>query len=114
MTSMRIVQFPRPPTPLVRLYPKFFHPLDLGRPVSNELPTPNDNQSINGKYNPMDGCYMLSGLSFRSPFVFSINSLILSGVPLTFFHLVEANLVPRSILKIKKLFFVSPYSEKMG
>ena len=38
MTSMKIVQFSRPPTPLVRLPPKFFHPLDLGRPISNESP----------------------------------------------------------------------------
>ena len=38
MTSTKIVQFPRPPTPLVQLHPKFFHPLDLGRPISNEPP----------------------------------------------------------------------------
>ena len=38
MTSMKIVQFSRPPTPLVYLRPKFLHPFDLGRPVSNELP----------------------------------------------------------------------------
>ena len=42
---------------------------------------------------------MLSCLSFRLVFVFSINSLILSGFPLTSFHLAEANLVPRAILK---------------
>ena len=35
---------------------------------------------------------MLSGPSFRSAFVFSINSLILSGFPLTSFHLSEASL----------------------
>ena len=33
---------------------------------------------------------MLSGPSFRSAFVFSINSLILSGFPLTSFHLAQA------------------------
>ena len=43
---------------------------------------------------------MLLGLSFRSVFVFSINSLILSGFRLVFFHLAEANLVSRAILKI--------------
>ena len=43
---------------------------------------------------------MLSGLSFRSVFVFGINSLILSGFRLTSFHLAEANLVSRAILKI--------------
>ena len=51
MTSMKIVQFSRPP-PLVQLRPKFFHPLDPGRPISNEPPSPNDNQSIKRKYNP--------------------------------------------------------------
>ena len=35
---------------------------------------------------------MLSGPSFRSAFVFSINSLILSGFHLTFFQLAEASL----------------------
>ena len=36
MTSMKIVQFLRPPTPFVLLRPKFFHPLDLGRSISNK------------------------------------------------------------------------------
>ena len=35
---------------------------------------------------------MLSGPSFRSVLVFSINSLILSGFPLTSFNLAEASL----------------------
>ena len=35
---------------------------------------------------------MLSGPSFRSVFVFSINSLILFGFPLTSFHLAEVSL----------------------
>ena len=35
---------------------------------------------------------MLSCRSFRSAFVFSINSLILSGLPLSSFHLAEASL----------------------
>ena len=38
MTSMKLVQFLRPPTPLVHLSPKFFHHFDLGRPTSNEPP----------------------------------------------------------------------------
>ena len=53
MASMKIVQFSRPPTPLVQLRPKFFHLLDLGRPISNEPPpSPNDNQSVKRKHNP--------------------------------------------------------------
>ena len=34
---------------------------------------------------------MLPGPSFRSAFVFSINSLILAGFPLTSFHLAEVS-----------------------
>ena len=56
---------------------------------------------------------MLSGLSFRSAFAFSINSLILSGFPLTFFHLAEANLVPRAILKNQKPIFCLPLTAKI-
>ena len=53
MTSMKIVQFSRPPKPLVQLCPKFFHPLDFQRLISNEpLPSPNDKQSIKRKHNP--------------------------------------------------------------
>ena len=49
---------------------------------------------------------MLSGLSFRSSFVFRINSLILYDFPLNPYHLTEAKLVPRAIKKkIKSLFF---------
>ena len=46
MASMKIIQF-------LHRRPKFFHSLDLGRPLSNEPPPPaspspsrNDNQSI--------------------------------------------------------------------
>ena len=39
MMSMKIVQFAGPPTPLVHLRPKFFHPLDLERSISVEPPT---------------------------------------------------------------------------
>ena len=42
---------------------------------------------------------MVSGLSFRSAFVLSVNSLILSDIPLTFIHLAEANLILSAILK---------------
>ena len=57
---------------------------------------------------------MVSGLSFKSAFVFSINSLILPGFPLTSFHLTEANLFPRAILKNQKpIQLPSSYSKKM-
>ena len=37
MASMKILQFSIPPNPLVQLRPKFFHPLDLGHPISSNL-----------------------------------------------------------------------------
>ena len=39
MMSMKIVHVSRPPIPLVHLPPKFFHPLNLWRPISND-PSP--------------------------------------------------------------------------
>ena len=51
---------------------------------------------------------MLSGLSFRLDFVFSISLLlILSEFSLTYFHLAEATLVPRAISKKLKMSFSS-------
>ena len=68
------------------LRPKFFYPLDLGRPVSNEPPPPNDSQSIKRKRNPRMTTIMLPGLSFRSAFVFSINSCCVVYFDLFSFH----------------------------
>ena len=45
MTSIKIVKFLTPPTPLVGLHPNFFHPLDLGHPISNEPPSTSPNNS---------------------------------------------------------------------
>ena len=42
---------------------------------------------------------MLLGLSFRLVLIFIVISWILSGFPLSSFHLAKANLVPRAILK---------------
>ena len=62
---------------------------------------------------------MLSSPSFRQAFVFSINSIILSGFPLTSFHLVEASLSVFSWLytfegefvqKYHKMSFIYSYS----
>ena len=39
LTTLKIVQFSRPPTPLVQLRPIFFYPFNLGRPISNESPS---------------------------------------------------------------------------
>ena len=47
---------------------------------------------------------MLSGLSFRLVFVFSINSLILSGSPLISFYLTDQSR-PQGNFKKLKIFF---------
>ena len=52
MTFLKIFRFSRHPPP-VHLRPKFFHPLDLGRPISNEPPpSPRDNQSVKRDHDP--------------------------------------------------------------
>ena len=43
---------------------------------------------------------MLLGLSCKPAFVFVSTQLIFSRFPLTYFHLAEANLAPRAILKV--------------
>ena len=65
--------------------------LDLGRPISNESSLQMISNQL--KENIIQGwLYMLSCQSFRSAFVFSINSLILPGLPLISFHLAEPSL----------------------
>ena len=110
MTSMKTAQFSRPVTPLVQLRPKFFHPLYLGRPILNKPPPislPNDNQSIKKNIIQRWLLYVIRsflpvGFCFHYQliiFVFTINSLFLSGFLLTSLHLAEANVVPRAICK---------------
>ena len=56
---------------------------------------------------------LYAGLSFGSAFVFGMNLLILYGFRLTSFHLAEAKLFPKAILKSQKTSFSSSfYSEK--
>ena len=83
MFPLAVMQI-HPPPPLVHLRPKFSHPSDLGCPNSEETPSPKENINERWHY------YMLSGPIFRSAFVFTINSLALSGFPLTSYHLAEA------------------------
>ena len=54
---------------------------------------------------------MLSGPSFRWAFVFGINPLILSGFPLTSFHLAEASLSAFSWLYTLECAVVRKYHE---
>ena len=58
-----------------------------------------------------DDYYMLSSPSLRSAFVFSINSLILSGFPLTSFHLAEDSLPAFSWLQTLVCAVVQKYHE---
>ena len=95
MTSMKIVLFLRHPTILVHLRVKFFHSPDLRRPVSSEILTDAANHDqLNQliKKNIIQWGLLYVIRSFRSAFAFSINSLILSGFPLTSYHLAEPSL----------------------
>ena len=113
MTSMKISQFSRPPNPLVHLRPEFSPPpIDLGRP--KRRPKLFHLQIITNQFkeNIIQGWLLHVIRSFlRSDFILSINSLILSGFPLTFIHLAEATLVLGAILKTS--FSPSSYNEKM-
>ena len=97
------------PNPLIYLSPKIFQPLDLGRPISNEVPSPNGNQSIQIKHNPRMTliCYQV----LPSAFVFSIKSLISSSFHLTLFHLAEASLSALSWLYTLVCKVVQKYHE---
>ena len=93
MTSIKIVQFSRPPHPCLSasyiLLPPWLWTSNFKRTPSLflQMTTNQLKESITQRW-----LFMLSGPSFRLPFVFSINSLILSGFSLTFFHLAESSL----------------------
>ena len=97
MTSMKIVQFSRSSTLLSIYVQNSSTPLTLDVKRTPPFPFPNDNQSIQIKKSK-DDYHMLSGPSFRSAFVFIVNSLILSSFPLTSFHLFEASLICFSVI----------------
>ena len=73
----------------------------------NPLPFPNDNQSIKKSIIQR----WLLGPTFRAAFVFSTNSLILSGFPLTSFHLAEASLSAFSWLHTLECGVIQKYHE---
>ena len=113
VTSMKIAQFSRPSSPLVQLRPKFFHALELDvqfqtppSPPTPPLPppplSPHPHSPNDIKGNIILGWLLNVVRSFLQAdfrFQFSTNSLILSGFLFTSFHLTEANLFPRAILK---------------
>ena len=101
--------------PLVYLGLKFFHPLDHGHQTKPPL------QMITNQFKENIIQRWLSYVirSFRSVFIFNINSLILSGFPLTSFYLVEAllsvfpwlyTLVCVVVQKYYKMSFIYIYS----
>ena len=114
-----IFKTPPPPHPFFYLHPTFVYPLDLGRPISNDPnPSPNANQSIKRKHNPRK-TIMFSCHFFWSAFLFTINSLILSGFSLFSFHLAQASLSPflslytivcAVVQKYHEIFFIYNYS----
>ena len=100
----KLFNFQDPPTPLSIYIQTFFILLTLDVQFQTNPSSPNENQSIKRKHNPRINiiCYQVlpSGRLSFSAFVFSINSVILSGFPLTSFHLVEASLSAYSWLYI--------------
>ena len=92
MKSMKLSNFQDFPPPLSIYVQNSSTPLTFDVSFKRSPPPPfNDNQSNKRKQSKND-YYMLSGPSFRWAFVLSISSLILSGFPLTSFHLTEASL----------------------
>ena len=116
MAAIKIIQFSRPPTPHLRT--KFFHPVHLGRPISNERPLPRPHLPLplpmitnKLKENKLQGWILYVGPYLRSAFVFIINSLILSDFLLTSFHLAEASLSAFLWLYTLGCAFVQKYHE---
>ena len=118
MMSMKIVQFPKPLPPLSIYVQNSSTPLTLDVQFQTNTPptisSPNNNQSFKRKHNPR-----MTIICSRSAFVFSINSLILSGFPVTSFYLAEASLFSLSwfythlcavVQKYHQMSFIYSYS----
>ena len=119
MTSMKIAQFSGRSTTFAHLRPTFFHLFDLGPPVSNELPLQMINNQLKENIIQRWILYVIRSYLQVGLFFFSINSLILSGFPLTSFHLTEAllsafswpyTLVVAAVQKYREMTFVYNYS----
>ena len=109
MTSMEIIQFSRPPTPLFIYVQKSSNLLILDVQFQMKPPSPNENQSIQIKHNPR--MTLICRQVLPSAFVFSINSLISSSFHLTFLHLAEASLSALSWLYTPVCKVVQKYHE---
>ena len=113
MTSMKIVQFSRHPTLLTQLRPKFFHPLDLGRPISNDpLLSLTDNQQIKRKDNPRMTLYVIKSF-LQVGFRFQYQLITLVWLPIDFFWFRWSQSRPQSNFeKLKTCSSSSSYSKK--
>ena len=121
LTSIKIVQFSRPPT-LLSIMSKILHPLELGNPISNEpsppSPYPNDNQSTKRKHNLRMTviCYQVRPSGWLSFSVSIINLVWLFfdffsfRWSLTIFFFVALYSCACSCPKISQNFFVCNYS----
>ena len=112
MTSMKTVQFSRPPTPLSRYIQNSYTPLTLDVQFqTNPLPSPYDNQSTKRKHNPR-----MTIICYRSflqvGFSLQYRLINLAWLSLDFFHLAKANLVSGAVLKNQKPFLHLPLTTK--
>ena len=115
MTSMKTVQFSWPPTCLVQLRPKFFHPLDFARPISNE-PSPPLQMIINQLNENIIQGWLLYVVRFflQVGIRFQYQLIDLVWLSIDFFSFSWSQPRPQSNLKKLKISFSSSsYCEKM-
>ena len=105
-----MIQFSRPPIPLVQQRSKFFDSLELWRPISNEPPSPNDNQSIKRKHNPSEviRSFLQVGFCFQNKLI-DLVWLFVGFFPFRWSQTRTQN----NSKKSKTSFSSSSYSEKM-
>ena len=114
MTSMKIVQFSRPPPPVFSRYVQNSStPLALGVQFQMNLPSPNDKQSI--KRNIIQGWPLYIIRSFlQVGFRFQYQLINLAWLSIEFFPFSWSQPCPQSNLKkLKTSFSLSSYSEKL-
>ena len=118
MTSMKIVQFSRPPPPPT--CPSTYKILPLswpGRPISSNPrsspPPPNDNQSMKRKHNPRmtSICYYVL---HSGQLLYSVSTIInLVWFALTSFHLTEVSLSAFLCIFVAGCAVVQKYQEML-
>ena len=115
MTSMKILQFSTPPNPLFQLRPKFFHPLDLGRPILNESLPPLQIIANQLKENIIQGWLLYLVRPFlQVGFRFQHQLINLMWLSIDFFSFSWSQSRPQSTLKqLKNYFSPSSYSVKI-